>query len=125
MKPIKNYKFLIILVLFTSCATSAKLKQQSFQVNPEMSKEEVIKIMGTPTNRQFKTDDNNVFYEALQWDLGWHSGLTSDFSNKDMLVVYFRNNKVTDLDNYVAYYGKIMMVKWEERPDFIIEKRQR
>ncbi|MGV8137774.1 MAG: outer membrane protein assembly factor BamE [Mangrovibacterium sp.] len=113
------------MALLTSCATSAKLKQQSFQVNPGMSKEEVIKIMGTPTNRQFKTDDNKVFYEALQWDLGWHSGLTSDFSNKDMLVVYFRNNKVTDLDNYVAYYGKIMMVKWEERPDFIIEKRDR
>lgn len=125
MKPIENLKFLSLLILLSSCASSSVLTQKSFQVNPGMSKEEVIKIMGQPTNRQFKTNDNGIFYEALQWELGWHSGMTSDFSNKDMLLVYLKNNKVTDLENYVASYGIIKMVKWEERPDFIIEKRDR
>ncbi len=125
MNPIKIVRLLLFTILLSSCASSSKLKKTSFEINPGMSKSEVINIMGIPSNRQFKTDDNGVFYEALQWDLGWHSGLTSDFSNKDMLVVYFKKNIVTDLDNYVAYYGKIMMVKWEERPDFIFEKRNR
>jgi len=125
MKTTENLKFFFFLILFSSCASSSMLKTKSFQINPGMTKGEVINIMGTPTNRQFITGENGIFYEALQWDLGWHSGLTSDFSNKDMLIVYFKNNKVTDLDNYVAYYGIIKMVKWEERPDYIIEKRNR
>ena len=125
MKSMKNLKLLLFIILFSSCATSSLLKQKSYQINPGMTKEEVLKLMGTPTNRQFTKADNGVLYEALQWSLGWHSGMTSDFSNKDMLVVYFKNNIVTDLDNYIAYYGNIMRVKWEERPDFIIEKRDR
>jgi outer membrane protein assembly factor BamE (lipoprotein component of BamABCDE complex) len=121
----KALKLLVFAFLITSCSTSSKLKQKSFNINPGMSKEEVLEIMGTPSNRQFKTDDNGIFYEALQWELGWHSGLTSDFSNKDMLIVFFKNNQVTDLEDYVAYYGKIMTVRWEERPDFIFENRKR
>jgi outer membrane protein assembly factor BamE (lipoprotein component of BamABCDE complex) len=99
--------------------------QQSHQINPGMSKMEVIQIMGSPTNRQFKMSETNKLFEALQWDLGWHKGLSSDFSNKDMLIVYFVNNKVSDLENYIAYYGRIKTVVWEERPDYTIELRNR
>ena len=125
MNPIKIVSLLLFTILLSSCASNSKLKKTSFEINPGMSRSEVINIMGIPSNRQFKTDDNGVFYEALQWDLGSLFGWTSDYRNRDMLVVYFKKNIVTDLDNYVAYYGIIMMVKWEERPDFIFEKRNR
>jgi outer membrane protein assembly factor BamE (lipoprotein component of BamABCDE complex) len=120
------FAFVVFFVSSTACVTSSELlMQQSHQINPGMSKEEVIRIMGSPTNRQFKMSETNKLFEALQWDLGWHKGLTSDFSTKDMLIVYFLNNKVTDLENYIAYYGRVKSVVWEERPDYTIELRSR
>jgi outer membrane protein assembly factor BamE (lipoprotein component of BamABCDE complex) len=118
--------FYVIVVIFaSSCISSQLLLQKSINISPGMTKSEVVEIMGNPTNRQFKTTENGTVYEAIQWDCGWHSGLTSDLSNKDMLIVYFKNGKVTDLNNYVAYYGEVKTVRWEERPDFVIESRSR
>jgi outer membrane protein assembly factor BamE (lipoprotein component of BamABCDE complex) len=125
MRHYYKFVFLFITILTTSCSTSNMLVQKSIKINPGMSKEEVVAIMGSPSNRQFKTTDSGIIYEAVQWDCGWHSGMTSEFSNKDMLIVYFKNGKVTDLNNYVAYNGQVIIVKWEERPDFVIENRNR
>lgn len=125
MRPYYNLFLLFIAILATSCATSNMLVQKSINISPGMTKNEVVAIMGNPSNRQFKTSDSGTVYEAVQWDCGWHSGMTSDFTNRDMLIVYFKNGKVTDLNNYVAYYGQVMTVRWEERPDYVIEKRDR
>lgn len=79
---------LIICLLFiTACAT--QFKQSSVKkLNPGMTKEEVIKIMGEPGDRQFSGNK-----EVLQW---CNTGMSGDA----YIMAHFRDGKLGTVQRY-------------------------
>jgi len=121
----KNSILYLVLVLCGVCAVSCASRkqkinytQQSVLITPGMSKQDVIDIMGYPGNNQF--NGNN---EAWQYHRnGFWQGYDKIF------IVWFYKGYVTGLTTYdmpttgAAVYKSI---RWEERPDDIIEIRHR
>jgi hypothetical protein len=110
-----------ILILFIGCVAPHIVMSKSIGINQGQSKDEVLKIMGNPGNRQFK--GNN---EAWQWCETDQVG----FSGDDYVVVWFYDGKVTGVTTYKnTQIGNCEMffrtINWEDAPDKIIEHRIR
>jgi uncharacterized protein YceK len=111
---------IIALVILISIVSGGcvSVRSRMTSVNPGMSKDDVIAVMGQPGDRQFK--DN---LEAMQW---CSTGGMAD----DYVVVWFQNGKVTGMNSYgnssaglcSNYYRQ---VRWEDAPTAAIEIRQR
>jgi len=103
----------------SSCGTSKSFESLSINVNPGMTKSEVINIMGTPENRQFKGSD-----EAWQWCNGGYNGGGS------YTVIWFYKGIVTGTTSYKIYNCTacsdcFRTIKWGDKPDITIEFRNR
>ena len=115
---VKKYFAVISLSLLFSCG-GAQLMEKSLMINPGQSKQEVIKALGTPGNRQFNGKD-----EAWQWCA---TGMSTD----DFLVVWFYDGKVTGITTYKSSQGFgscdqfYRTVRWQDAPDRKIEIRNR
>jgi len=106
---------LICAILLVGCATTTSKK--AIMINVNMTKEEVVNILGYPGDRQFRGDD-----EAWQYfDLG--------FDTDRYTVVWFYQNKVTGITSYIGtganLTARYKTIDWEERPDYSVEVRQR
>lgn len=111
--------FLILLVPLAGCVThgTQELREKSILINPGMSKASVADILGPPGNRQF--DGKN---EAWQYK-------GEGFIEDDLHVVWFYDGVVV---GYTAESSKDLRfgydykhIKWEDAPDFTLEKRIR
>jgi len=113
----KNIILLLMLVIgISSCGTA--LQKKSLQVEPGMTKDDVVKIMGYPGNKQFKGVS-----EAWQY---CSTGIGSD----RYYVVWFTNSSVTGMTTYSGYESGMCdkfyrTVNWEDRPNKTIEIRNR
>lgn len=120
MKTILKLSVIVIFLFFFGCAPS-QLMNKSLMINAGQTKEDVLKIIGNPGNRQFQGKD-----EAWQWCETDYSGFAGD----DYLVVWFYEGKVTGITTYKnTRYGNCEMfyrtVNWQDAPDRTIEIRNR
>lgn len=120
MKTILKLSVIVIFLFFFGCAPS-QLMNKSLMINAGQTKEDVLKILGNPGNRQFQGKD-----EAWQWCETDYSGFAGD----DYLVVWFYEGKVTGITTYKnTRYGNCEMfyrtVNWQDAPDRTIEIRNR
>jgi hypothetical protein len=115
-------KILILILALTIVSCGANLKA-SYKLSPNMTKEEVEKIMGQPTKSDFKDNVEE-----------WHycrTGLGSD----EFLALFFHNGKLIEKLNYTVTMADTRGVagacsKFIKRgnyrePDSVIEIRMR
>jgi len=118
MKAIKIYFFVSVVIFLYGCG-GAQLMNDSLKINAGQNKDEVIKILGAPGNRQFNGKD-----EAWQWCA---TGMSTD----DFLVVWFYDGIVTGITTYKNSYGIgscdqfYRTVNWQDAPDRTYEIRNR
>jgi hypothetical protein len=115
------YLLISLFLLLLFCAPSGQLQKNSLALSPGSTKEDVVKALGTPQNRQFQGLD-----EAWQYCETDYSG----FSGDNMLVVWLYDGKVTGIQTYKNYLlgnckDGFKEVKWESAPSRIIETRKR
>jgi hypothetical protein len=110
---------IVCIVGLFSCGTS-RLERAALYIEPGMTQNQVLSVMGTPGNRQFEGSN-----EAWQWcRTGWE--MTGD----SYIVVWFYRGYVTGMNSYKNFqYGSCSAfyrtINWEERPNDIIEFRHR
>lgn len=118
MHKTKLVTFLLILLLLFACGT---LDKKSVLINSGDNKEQVLKIMGPPDDRQFKGNDEAWQYCQTGAGFGYH----------DYRTIWFYNGKVTGVNSYkstrpgVSCVTDFKPIKWEEAPDRTIEIRNR
>ena len=109
--------------LFESCSSSKWTQQNlsnAFKLNPGMSKEEVLEIMGSPIRSEFfdKVDE-------------WHY-CNGGWPTKEFLAIFFFENKLIATKTYVYQMnGYDDITSWEyyikkgnySEPDVVIEIR--
>ena len=97
------------------------MDKKSVLINAGDSKEQVLKIMGPPDDRQFKGKDEAWQYCQTGAGFGYH----------DYRIIWFYNEKVTGINSYkstrpgVSCVTDIKAVRWEDAPDRAIEIRER
>jgi hypothetical protein len=108
---------LIEILFFSGCAThysTSALRKQALQINNGMTKSQVIDILGTPGNRQFR--DN---YEAWQYK---SYGMFED----DLHIIWFKDGLVTGYTTEsrkdLPFGFDYKRIDWEKAPDYIEEK---
>lgn len=107
---------LFIYVALLSCSSSQNLSKKQNLVSHGQTREEVLKVFGTPENKQF-----NGLDEAWQY---CDSGSNSDI----FVIIWFYDGKVTGMKSYkqsgwgpgrcTQYFRTI---NWEDAPDRPIE----
>lgn len=107
----------VTILVLGGCANS--LIRKSGTIENGMSKQEVVRLLGSASDKQFRGKN-----EAWQYcELG---AVTSDF-----LVVWFYEGSVTGLTTYkdsspsLNCTGQLRTVQWENAPDTTIEVRKR
>jgi hypothetical protein len=98
-----------------------RIEKTSFYIDPGMTKEQVLKLMGMPGNRQFKEDN-----EAWQWCQTDYWGTQGD----SYIIIWFYKGYVTGMNSYknlkhgdcTAFFQTL---NWEDKPSDIIEIRHR
>lgn len=128
MKKFEILSLLFLVFSFWGCSSlehatrdSEKQMHKVMQIKTGMTKQEVMRIMEmAPINRQLSTAEDGATHEALQWDLGNSPRATPDFSERSMLIVYFRNRRVTDIETFPDAHGNFMEIRWENRPEFML-----
>lgn len=97
----------------------ASVRTRMSRISPGMTKDEVIKIMGAPGDRQFQGN-----LEALQW---CSTGALSD----DFVLVWLNDGHVTGMNSYNNHMdgfscsGFYKTIRWEDAPTASLEIRQR
>lgn len=92
MKTIKQLSLIAVMaVLFTSCVTSwfSSLSKNSQNIEPGMSKQEVIAILGKSSYRSFHDR-----YE--QWEYRSHLGA----DDWDVVRIDFKDGRVVGMDSF-------------------------
>jgi hypothetical protein len=107
----------VTILMLSACANS--LIRKSGAIESGMKKQDVVRILGTASDKQFRGKD-----EAWQYcELGAFVG--------DFLVVWFYDGTVTGLTTYkdsspsFDCTGQLRSIRWEDRPDTTIEIRKR
>lgn len=106
------------VLLMAGCGT---LEKKAILINPGDSKEAVIKIMGTPGDRQFRNQQEAWQYCITGAGFGYH----------DYRIVWFERAKVTGITSYksgapgVSCKSQFTAIRWEDAPDATIEVRSR
>jgi len=105
----KKIIFGLSLLLLTSCGSS-KLNDKAVQVEPGMSKEQVLNLMGSPGDRQFQNAS-----EAWQY---CSTGVTG---NDKHYIIWFEDGYVSGLTSYSE--GSTMQcsesfkpIDWRKKP---------
>ena len=118
MQKIKLVLFILWALFLSSCGS---LDKKSALINPGDNKEQVLKIMGPPDDRQFKGRDEAWQYCQTGAGFGYH----------DYRTIWFYNGKVTGINSYkstragTSCVTDIKAVRWEDAPDRTIEIRER
>lgn len=98
----------------TACSTTVK---KAVLVNPSDSTQQVLALMGSPDDRQFRGKDEAWTYSAAR------------FGYAEYRVVWFYDSRVTGVTSYRqsgrTADGGIRQINWESRPDTTIEVRSR
>jgi hypothetical protein len=115
-------KFVTVLITMFCLAgcSGGQLMKKSVQIEPGYSKSEVLAILGSPENRQFRDDD-----EAWQY-----CETEAGFGHDDFVLVWFHKGQVTGINTYKnQQFGPcsafFRTIRWEDAPDGTIEIRPR
>jgi hypothetical protein len=102
----------------SACATQP-LTKKTLLIEPGMSKDDVLSVMGSPGNRQFKGNK-----EAWQYcQTGW--------SADEYILIWLVDGTVAQTQTYAnTEHGGLCTsffrtVDWEEAPDAVVEIRSR
>jgi hypothetical protein len=102
--------------LLIACGT---LDSKTMLLNVGDSKEQVIKVMGTPDDRQVKG-----VYEAWQYCVSGAS-----FGSNDHKIIWIQSGLVTGINSYksrsAGCTSGMREVRWESAPNAVIEVRPR
>lgn len=118
MKATKAIILTALLFLSAACGT---LDKKALLVNLGDSKEQVVKFMGPPDDRQFK--DKSEAWQYCQTGAG--------FGYHDYRIFWFYDGKISGVNSYKSSrpasscVTDIKPVNWEDAPDITIEKRER
>lgn len=118
MTNLKMGIFPAILFIIVSCGT---LEKKAILINLGDSKDQVLKIMGTPDDRQLKGKNEAWQYCQTGAGLGYH----------DYRIIWFYDGKVTGINSYKSSrpasscVTDIRQINWDEAPDVTIEVRER
>src|SRR5262249_52741761 len=109
----------VVLAALALYGCANTLIRHSTAIEPGMSKQQVMKMLGPPADKQFRGAD-----EAWQYcELGAFVG--------DFLIVWYHDSSVTGLTTYkdsspsFDCTGQLRTIHWEERPDATVEIRRR
>ena len=106
-------------MLCSSVVGCGTLDDKTILIDAGSSKADVLNILGTPEDRQFKGTN-----EAWQYCV---SG--AGFGYNDHKIVWFLNGVVTGITSYrsrvTGCSSAIKSINWEEAPDIVIEHRAR
>ena len=133
MKYLKqSFVFLSILFLLSSCSLFHELKENSVRekvvkenqgkIEVGMSKDEVIKLLGTPCNVQFEEKN-----EALQYC--YTTAYNDKLMNNHYVVVWLNDGVVTGLTTYNDTSSDFctngfQSVYWENSHGYLLERRR-
>lgn len=111
-------RVLIVGALALGMACSS-LPQKAFLLNPGDSKADIIRTMGQPDDHQFRGED-----EVFQY------GYVVGFGTCEYRVLWFSKGRLVGSTSYRcncagSVKNGMRTVKWEEKPDQVIEFRQR
>ena len=106
--------FFVLIVGLISCST---LSDKTLLISPGDSKEEVIRTLGTPQDRQFREHQE-----------AWQYGTIVAMGICEYTIIWLSNDVVTGLNTYknksvAGCRVGIETVNWEQAPDTIIEIR--
>lgn len=95
------------------------MKDSLLLISQGDSKEQVIKVMGAPEDRQFKDKSE-----------AWQYGSIAAIGICEYTVVWFENGTVTGLNSYrnssvMGCRVGLKSIKWEDAPNKVIEFRDR
>jgi len=105
-----------ILLVLSACGT---LDKKAVLINLGDTKEQVLKVMGSPDDRQFKGKNEAWQYCQTGAGFGYH----------DYRVFWFYDGKVTGVNSYKSSrpasscVTDIKPINWDEAPDITIEVR--
>jgi hypothetical protein len=104
--------FLVLATLLSACST---LKDLTVQISVGDTKEKVVRILGTPDDRQFRDTKE-----------AWQFGTVVAIGICEYTIIWFNNNIVTGLNSYrngsvAGCRAGIKSIQWEEAPDAIVE----
>lgn len=109
---------ILSLTIFFGC-TNTKLASKANAIEPGQTKEQVLKILGTPGDKQFNGKD-----QAWQY---CSTGIGGD----KYVVVWFYDATVTGMTTYTNNVGEgncdkfYKRIDWQSAPDRTIEIRNR
>lgn len=107
-----------ILLVLSACGT---LDKKAVLINLGDTKEQVLKVMGSPDDSQFKGKNEAWQYCQTGAGFGYH----------DYRVFWFYDGKVTGVNSYKSSrpasscVTDIKPINWDEAPDIKIEVRER
>jgi hypothetical protein len=113
----KNHiTFLVLAIILSACST---LKDQTVQISAGDAKEKVVRLLGTPDDRQFR--------DAQE---AWQYGTIVAIGICEYTIVWFNNGIVAGLNSYrngsvAGCRAGIKSIRWEESPSAIVEIRHR
>ena len=112
-------KTFFLLVALVVCLGCSSLPQKAMLLNPGDSKADVIRTMGTPDDHQFRGED-----EVLQYGYVVAVGVC------EYRVLWFSRGRLIGSTSYrnsshTGCQAGLKAVRWEDKPDQIIEIRQR
>lgn len=109
---------LFLAIILNSCGTT-NLASKQLLISPGDSKNDVVKVLGNPSDRQFQGT-----MEAWQY-------CSTGFNIDKYTIIWMNSGIVTGLNTYSMSCGTgpctqcFRPVRWEDAPDAIIEHRVR
>ncbi|MGN7783065.1 hypothetical protein ACTJIJ_01005 [Niabella sp. 22666] len=94
LKPLYLY-FILVLFVFTSCAGLRSISFTSDNIQPGMTKAQVISKFGKPDRESFNKTENNVLYETLYYVHFEPKGTASYYD----YILDFKNGELVSMRN--------------------------
>ena len=106
----------VVAALLAGCST---LKNTTAEISAGDDKAKVLRLLGTPDDRQFQGKSE-----------AWQYGTVVAFGMCEYTIVWFTSGTVTGLntyrnDSYAGCRVGLRPVQWDSAPDRVIEVRQR
>lgn len=110
--------FVFVLVIFLSACVS--VNSEFFKINNGDTKASVIARMGAPDDRQFQGKN-----EAFQY-----CTTGTSFGKSTFNIIWFYDGLVTGASSYTITHmascmGYFKKINWNDKPDLIVETRNR
>ena len=94
LKPLYLY-FILVLLALMSCAGLKNVSFTSDNIQPGMTKAQVISKFGKPDRESFNKTENNVLYETLYYVYFEPKGTTSYYD----YILEFKNGELVSMRN--------------------------